>query len=77
MATHRFHPTRYYNVIGTAEPVLRVADGDTLIADTVDASGLDAREVAVAERGPNPSRPGRSSSKAPSLAIRSPSRSIG
>ncbi len=51
MATHRFHPTRYYNVIGTAEPVLRVADGDTLIADTIDASGLDAREVAVAERG--------------------------
>ena len=51
MATHRFHPTRYYNVIGTAEPCLRVADGDTVIADTIDASGLDAREVAVAERG--------------------------
>lgn len=53
MATHRFHPTRYFNVIGTAEPVLRVADGDTLIADTVDASGLDASEAAVASR-PNP-----------------------
>lgn len=53
MATHRFRPTRYHNVIGTAEPVLRVADGDTIIADTVDASGLDAREVAVAPR-PNP-----------------------
>lgn len=53
MATHRFRPTRYFNVIGTAEPVLRVADGDTVIADTVDASGLDAREEAVASR-PNP-----------------------
>jgi len=53
MATHRFHPTRYHNVIGTAEPVLHVADGDTIIADTVDAAGLDASEVAVASR-PNP-----------------------
>jgi acetamidase/formamidase len=53
MATHRFHPTRYFNVIGTAEPCLRVADGDTVVADTIDASGLDAREVAVCP-GPNP-----------------------
>jgi amidase len=53
MATHRFHPTRYYNVIGTAEPCLRVADGDTVVADTIDASGLDALEVAVGAR-PNP-----------------------
>ncbi len=51
MATHRFHPTRYHSVIGTAEPCLRVADGDTIIADTIDASGLDAHEVAVAPRG--------------------------
>ena len=53
MATHRFHPTRYFNAIGTADPCLRVADGDTVIADTVDASGLDAHEAAVASR-PNP-----------------------
>lgn len=53
MATHRFHPTRYFNVIGTAEPCLRVAHGDTVITDTIDASGLDAREITVAER-PNP-----------------------
>jgi hypothetical protein len=53
MATHRFHPTRYFNVIGTAEPCLRIADGDTVVTDTIDASGLDAREVAVGER-PNP-----------------------
>jgi len=53
MATHRFRPNRYYNVIGTAEPCLRIADGDTVIADTVDAAGLDASEATVAEL-PNP-----------------------
>jgi acetamidase/formamidase len=52
-STHRFHPTRYFNAIGVAEPVLRVADGDTVVTDTLDASGLDAREVAVGSR-PNP-----------------------
>ena len=53
MATHRFHPTRYFNTIGVAEPCLRVADGDTVVTDTIDASGRDVREVAVAS-GPNP-----------------------
>lgn len=53
MATHRFRPTRYHNTLGTAEPCLTVADGDTLVTDTVDASGLDAHEVAIASR-PNP-----------------------
>jgi amidase len=53
MATHRFRPTRYFNAIGTAEPCLRIASGDTVVTDTVDASGLDAREMAVASR-PNP-----------------------
>jgi acetamidase/formamidase len=53
MATHRFRPTRYHNVIGTAEPCLRIADGDTVITDTIDASGLDAQEITVANR-PNP-----------------------
>ena len=53
MATHRFRPTRYHNTIGTAEPCLRVANGDTIIADTIDASGLDAHEAQVWER-PNP-----------------------
>jgi amidase len=53
MARHIFRPTRYHNTLGTAEPCLRIADGDTLVAETVDASGLDANEVAVAAR-PNP-----------------------
>ena len=47
MTTHRHHPTRYWNVIGTAAPCLRVAGGDTVITDTVDGYGLDAREVTV------------------------------
>jgi acetamidase/formamidase len=51
MATHRFKPTKYFNVIGTAEPCLRVADGDTVITDTLDAAGLDAQEAQAAERG--------------------------
>jgi hypothetical protein len=41
---HGYRPSRFYNVIGTADPCLRVADGDTIIADTIDASGLDANE---------------------------------
>lgn len=53
MARHIFRPTRYHNTLGTAEPCLRVADGDILVAETVDASGLDANEAAVASR-PNP-----------------------
>jgi acetamidase/formamidase len=53
MAEQRFHPTRHFNAIGVAEPCLRVADGDTVVTDTIDASALDAREVTVANR-PNP-----------------------
>jgi len=40
MATHRFIPTRYYSAIGTYEPVLRVADGDTVVTTTLDAGGF-------------------------------------
>ena len=53
MAKHRFHPTRFYNVIGTAEPCLTIADGDTVVTDTIDAIGFDADEVSRASR-PNP-----------------------
>lgn len=53
MATHRFRPTRYHNVIGTAEPCLRIADCDTVVTDTIDASGLDASERQAGAR-PNP-----------------------
>lgn len=53
MTKHVFHPNRYFNVIGTAEPCLRVADGDTVVTDTLDASGRDASDNLVGSR-PNP-----------------------
>jgi len=53
MATHRFQPTTYYNTIGSHEPALRVADGDTVITTTADAGGWDEHGERVA-RGGNP-----------------------
>mgnify|MGYP000674871923 CR=1 FL=1 len=43
MAKHRFHPTRYFNAIGVAEPCLRVADAagaHAVIAPKDRAAGL-------------------------------------
>ena len=42
MATHHFQPTHYHRAIGSHEPVLRIAPGDTVITTTVDAGGGDA-----------------------------------
>lgn len=42
MAVHTLNPRMYYFTFGTAEPALRVRDGDTVIAETRDAFGLDA-----------------------------------
>ena len=53
MATHRLTPTRFFNAIGTAEPALRIADGDTVVTTTLDAWGFDGDGVQRAER-PNP-----------------------
>jgi len=53
MATHTFHPTRYYSTFGSHAPVLRIAPGDTVITTTVDARGLDAREEQLSA-GVNP-----------------------
>ncbi len=53
MAKHRFEPSRYHPTLGSHEPVLRVADGDTIVTSTLDAHGKNAREEVVAE-GPNP-----------------------
>jgi len=53
MATHRFDPTVFHNVLGTRPPVLRVASGDTVITTTVDASGVDADGV-LRQGSPNP-----------------------
>jgi acetamidase/formamidase len=51
MPTRHFQPTQYFNTIGSHQPVLHIADGDTVIAATVDARGWDANEQQVAARG--------------------------
>lgn len=51
MTVHHFTPVRYYNTLGSHEPALRVADGDTIETTTVDAAGFDGRGEAVATRG--------------------------
>ncbi len=53
MTTHHFAPDHYVNTFGPHPPVLRIADGDTVITTTADAHGLDARGEPVAAR-PNP-----------------------
>ena len=51
MATHQFEPMRYQVTIGSHDPVLRLADGDSVHTSTVDALGFDAQGVQVAARG--------------------------
>ena len=42
MATHDFAPTTFHGTLGSHDPVLRIADGDTVRTTTVDAEGRDA-----------------------------------
>jgi acetamidase/formamidase len=51
MTTHHFTPNHYHTAIGWHEPVLRIADGDTVITSSVDAMGKDASDIQVTERG--------------------------
>jgi amidase len=53
MALHRFVPTHFHNVLGSSDPVLQIADGDTVITTTLDAGGRDHANVERASR-PNP-----------------------
>ena len=52
-ARHVFEPISFHNVIGTAEPVLTIADGDTVITTAIDAWGFDRHSKQVAS-APNP-----------------------
>jgi amidase len=45
MAAHRYEPTRYHATLGSHEPVLSIADGDTVDTSTLDASGCDAAGI--------------------------------
>ena len=51
MTTHHFQPTHYHTTIGSHEPALRLADGDTVITTAVDAAGKDAHDEQVTPRG--------------------------
>jgi acetamidase/formamidase len=53
MATHRFVPASFHNAIGSYAPVLTIAEGDTVIAETVDAHGFDRHGMQAGQR-PNP-----------------------
>jgi amidase len=53
MTTHHFTPTRFHNSLGSHDPVLKIADGDTVIAETVDAHGFDRHGEQAGAR-PNP-----------------------
>ncbi|HEX5498461.1 MAG TPA: acetamidase/formamidase family protein, partial [Thermomicrobiales bacterium] len=53
MTTHRLTPSRFFTTLGSHEPALRIADGDRVIAATLDASGVDGTG-AVRVAGSNP-----------------------
>ena len=42
MATHDFEPTEFHGTLGSHEPVLHIADGDTVRTTTLDSQGHDA-----------------------------------
>ncbi len=51
MAHHQFTPDHYHVTIGWHEPVLHIADGDTVTTTTIDARGFDQKGEQVSERG--------------------------
>lgn len=53
MATHHFEPAVWHNVLGTVPAALTIADGDSVITQTLDAAGYD-RDGIARSRGPNP-----------------------
>ncbi len=53
MTTHRFVATEWHNVLGTLPPAFTVASGDTVITETLDASGHD-KDGVRRRPGPNP-----------------------
>jgi acetamidase/formamidase len=51
MTVHHFQPTHYHLTFGSHEPVLRIADGDSVVTTTVDAAGVDTRNQQVSAKG--------------------------
>ena len=48
---HTFEPTHFHTTIGSHEPVLRVADGDTIETWCVDAGGADRTGTQLTDAG--------------------------
>lgn len=53
MKTHRYEPNVFHNVLGPAEPVMKIKPGDRIITTTLDAHGYD-RQLKKAAEKPNP-----------------------
>jgi acetamidase/formamidase len=53
MTVHQFSPSVYYNTLGSHVPALKIQDGDTVVASTIDYAGMDKHGNVVASR-PNP-----------------------
>jgi amidase len=53
MPIYHFQPDHYFSSFGSHPPVLHIADGDSVVTTTVDASGVDFRGQSVAS-GSNP-----------------------
>jgi acetamidase/formamidase len=53
MTRHIFEPSVFHNAIGAGSPVLTIRDGDTVVAATADAWGVDRDGRQVASK-PNP-----------------------
>ncbi len=51
MAHHQFEPQLYHTAIGSHEPALHIADGDSVSTTTVDAGGHDASSESVTPGG--------------------------
>ena len=51
MTTHHFTPERYYRAMGPYEPVLKIADGDTVVTTSVCAGGMDATAERITPGG--------------------------
>jgi amidase len=51
VATHDFEPTHFHVTIGSHEPVLRVASGDTVRTWCVDSGGYDDTEAQITDGG--------------------------
>jgi len=53
MTTHRFAATQWHNVLGTVPASLRIASGDVVVTETLDAHGTDSGGIRRAAE-PNP-----------------------